>query len=228
MTFFITGCSRGIGLELTRQVLTLGHKVIAAVRDTKKSMELSSLAKDYPNTLSIISLDAASDESVTQAAKNCREQVDVLINNAGVYLDSNASRLSDLSTKTVMDSLQTNTLGPLRVTKAFLPNLERSSAPKIINITSLMGSIKDNASGGSYAYRMSKTALNMFSKCLAIEFPNLTVISVHPGWVQTDMGGKGATTSTAESAKGILDLALNATKEDSAKFYDFKKRELPW
>lgn len=228
MTFLITGCSRGIGLELTKQALTLGHKVFAAVRDVKKSSELNALAKANSENLKVITLDTSSDESVAQAAKELSEPIDVLINNAGVYLDSNASSLRELKSLTVTDTFQTNTLGPMRVTKAFLENLSRSNTPKVINITSLMGSIKDNSSGGSYAYRMSKTALNMFSKCLSVEFPNFTVVSVHPGWVQTDMGGGGATTPIPESAKGILKIALDATKQDTAKFYDFKKRELAW
>lgn len=228
MTFLITGCSRGIGLELTSQALALGHKVIACVRDPKKSLELNDLAKSHKGNLKVVALDTSSDESTVDAAKTILEPIDVLINNAGVYLDARANNLSEVSSQMVIDTFQTNTLGPMRVTKAFAGHLNRAGNPKVINITSLMGSIEDNAAGGSYAYRMSKTALNMFSKCLSIEFPSFTVLSVHPGWVQTDMGGKGATTSIPESARGILNLALNAKKEETAKFYDFKKRELPW
>lgn len=228
MTFLITGCSRGIGLELTKQALALGHKVYAAVREPNKAADLKSLQTSYSSHLRIISLDASSDASVANATKEVNESIDVLINNAGVYLDSQANSLSELQIKMVEDTLQTNTLGPMRVTKALLPQLSRNQSAKVINITSLMGSIEDNAGGGSYGYRMSKTALNMFSKCLSIEFPKITVLSVHPGWVQTDMGGKGATTSIPESAKGILNLIEKSSSDDSGKFYDFRSRELPW
>ena len=226
MTILITGSSRGIGLELTRQALLLGHTVYACARNPQKSSELVSLVADYPKALQVVTLDVSSDDSALKAAQQIQGSIDILINNAGVYLDSKAARFSELASSVVVDSFQTNSIGPMRVTKAMLPHLSKSA--KVINITSLMGSIKDNAGGGAYAYRMSKTAFNMFSKCLSIEFPDFTVVSVHPGWVQTDMGGKGANTPIPESARGILDIALNARKEDSAKFYDFRKRELPW
>ena len=228
MTFLITGCSRGIGLELTTQALALGHKVFACVRDSKKSLELNALTNNFPTQLAIVTLDTTSDDSAIAAAKTISEPIDILINNAGVYLDGKANSLSEVSSQMVLDTFQTNTLGPIRVTKAFSSQLSKSQSPKVLNISSLMGSIDDNAGGGSYAYRMSKTALNMFSKCLSIEFPKMTVLSLHPGWVQTDMGGKGATTSISDSARGILDIALNAQKAETAKFYDFNKRELAW
>lgn len=228
MTFLITGASRGIGLELTTQALNLGHKVYACVRNPSKSSDLSKLKPQYSSALEIVELDASSDESVKSASSKVTQPIDVLINNAGVYLDSRANQLSELSMQTVLDTFQTNTLGPMRVTKAFLPQISEGKNPRIVNITSLMGSITDNAGGGSYAYRMSKTALNMFTKCLSIELPHTTVICVHPGWVQTDMGGKGATVSIPESAKGILGLALEVNPKDSGKFFDYRKRELHW
>lgn len=228
MTFLITGCSRGIGFELTSLALQGGHKVIACVRNPSKSAELTKLRTQYSDRLQVIEMDTSSDASVKKASEQTSEPIDVLINNAGVYLDSHSNNLSELQSKTVSETFETNTIGPLRVTRAFLSQLSKSRSPKVINITSLMGSIKDNAGGGSYAYRMSKTALNMFGKCLSIEFPKFTVLSVHPGWVQTDMGGKGATTSVPESAKGILNLALESSNKETGKFFDFRGRELPW
>jgi NAD(P)-dependent dehydrogenase (short-subunit alcohol dehydrogenase family) len=228
MTYLITGASRGIGLELTRLALTDGNKVIATVRSISRSAELKALAQESGSKLLIHELDASSDESVTKAAKEISEPIDVLINNAGVYLDSNMDQLSELDLEIVSKTFETNTLGPMRVTKAFLSHLSKSKSPIVANVSSLMGSMTDNRGGGSYAYRMSKAALNMFSKNLSIENPEWLVLSLHPGWVQTDMGGKGATTTVTESAQGILNLIKSSKRTDSGKFFDYRGRELAW
>lgn len=230
MTFFITGASRGIGLELVKQSLAQGATVLAAVRNPQKAHELSELGKSSGSKLKIIELDASSDASVerARAALGPDLAIDVLINNAGVYLDKGGEGLSDLSLKVLHETLETNTLGPVRVTKALAPSLAKSKSPKVINISSLMGSMADNGGGGAYAYRISKTALNMFTKNLAIEKRGWVVLSMHPGWVQTDMGGSGATVSIPDSARGILKLISEAGSKDSGRFFDFRGRELPW
>ena len=116
----------------------------------------------------------------------------------------------------------------MRVTKAFLPLLAKSSRPIVANITSLMGSISDNGSGGSYAYRISKAALNMFSKNLSLELRNGIVLSLHPGWVKTDMGGASAPTEKRDSAAGLIRVIRESNPEQTGGFYNFRGETLSW
>src|SRR5262249_2933625 len=121
-----------------------------------------------------------------------------------------------------------NSVVPFEMTQALLPYLKKSKQPKVIHITSLMGSIEDNSSGGYYAYRASKAALNMINKSLTRDHSWLTSVVMHPGWVQTDMGGPQAPTSTRDSAQGIWQVINGLGSEKSGHFYDFKGKELPW
>jgi NAD(P)-dependent dehydrogenase (short-subunit alcohol dehydrogenase family) len=128
----------------------------------------------------------------------------------------------------MQETFDTNVLGPLRMSQALLPHLRRASQPKLVNITSLMGSIADNSSGGSLAYRTSKAALNMVTKNFAREENGITVLCLHPGWVQTDMGGDRAPLTTKASAEGILDVVLKSGSGDTGKFFNYSGKELPW
>jgi NAD(P)-dependent dehydrogenase (short-subunit alcohol dehydrogenase family) len=226
--YVITGAGRGIGLELTKQALEAGHKVSALVRSPEKATGIADLSKKFSQTLHVFPVDVLSDTSVQTFVRDLAgEGVDVLINNAGKYLDG-SSGFEDLDLQKVAETFATNSIGPMRMAQALLPNLKKSKTAKIANITSLMGSIGDNESGGSYAYRMSKTALNMFNKSFSIDFPEITSFVVHPGWVKTDMGGAGAPTQAQESAKGIHQIITRATKKDSGHFFDFEGESLPW
>ncbi len=225
MIYLITGAGRGIGFELTRLSLKAGNEVYAVVRNPEKYPKLNELSQEY-KALHILKGDVTSVENLKKIASTL-STVDVLINNAGVYLDNSAD-FETLDMKLVTDTFEVNSIGPMKVAQAFLPLLLKSSGPKLINITSLMGSIEDNGSGGAYAYRMSKTALNMFTKSFANDFAKITAICVHPGWVQTDMGGASAPTTTLESATGILKLAARVGKKESGQFFDFEGDNLPW
>lgn len=226
--YVVTGTSRGIGLEMTKQLLGAGHHVHALARAPQNSKELMRLKERYPQQLSVLAVDVTSDEQVSKFAKEYGAQnpIDVLINNAGVY--GEASDFEGLSLETLAQTITTNAVAPMRVTRALLPYLKKSSNPRVIHITSLMGSIADNTSGGSYGYRMSKAALNMFSKSFSADFPNIVSVVVHPGWVKTDMGGENAPLEAADSARGILKLAAQATEKDSGHFFDYEGDELPW
>ncbi len=228
LSFFITGTSRGIGLEITKQLLESNHQVFATARTPEKSKDLINLKEKYAKNLTLFSLDVTSDNDVQNLNKKLTNtKIDVIINNAGVYLDSEKG-LQKLESKILEETFQTNTFGPVRVTQALLENLKMSKTPKLINITSLMGSISDNSSGGYYAYRMSKAALNMFNKSFSVDHPQITSLVIHPGWVQTDMGGKQAPTQPEESARGIIKVILNSRLEDSGKFFDFEGDEVGW
>ncbi len=222
MNIVITGTSRGIGLELARQAAARGDKVLALARDVKAAA-LEKLKREYPDLITTAALDVANPEAaarVTDALKSW-SHVDVLINNAGV-LNQGVGREEFLASFTV------NSIAPFEITSACLPWLKKSANPRVVQITSLMGSIADNGSGGYYTYRASKAALNMINKSLALDNPWLTTFVIHPGWVQTDMGGKGAPTSVEDSARGIWAVAQNIKAESSGEFFDFRGKSLPW
>lgn len=223
MNVLITGCSRGIGLDLCRQALTQKHRVLAAVRDPKKSTELTALKAKYPDQLEIIAADMKNPEAsgvLLNAAKDFGG-IDILINNAGVLLKSDNHH--DLT-----ESFQVNTIAPFLITQALLPILKDSKNPKVISVSSVMGSISDNSSGGYYGYRASKSALNMINKSLSLDNPWLTAIVVHPGWVQTEMGGAQATLPIEESAKGLWTVINETRREQSGQFFNYQGKKLEW
>lgn len=224
----ITGAGRGIGLELVKQLLSGSEQVTAVARNVAKSEALQALLREYPARLRVLEADVTEEMDLDRAVKVLEGQpVDFLVNNAGVYMDQ-ANSLKDLDFKMVERTFSINAIGPMRVTKCFLPLLAKVSSPVIVNITSLMGSISDNGSGGSYSYRMSKAALNMFTKSLAIELPNAVVLSLHPGWVKTDMGGDRAPVSTSDSAAGLLKVIRKASTKESGQFFSYRGDTLSW
>lgn len=223
MNILITGASRGIGLELCRQALAKGHTVIAVVRTANPDSELGRLKEQSGDKLQIINADM-SDFSAPQAVLQQLEglsSVDVLINNAGILKQT-------LSGEDFAESFRVNTIAPFLMAQAFLPLLKKSKAPKLINISSMMGSVADNTSGGYYPYRSSKAALNMINKSLSVDNPWLTTVVMHPGWVKTDMGGAGATTEIKESVQGMWTIIEKLKLNDSGGFFNFKGEELPW
>lgn len=220
MRTLVTGANRGIGLELVRQLKARGDNVIACARS--RSNELAAL------DVSVEPLDVTSADSVRALAHSLSGQpLDIVFNVAGVYGGPNQSvRLmaSELELREVIETYDINAVGALRVAVALLPNLRLGSAKKLVHVTSGMGSIADNTSGGYYAYRMSKAALNMASRCLAVDLKSEGIISVviNPGWVQTDMGGASAPTPVDESVHGILREIDRATLADSGEFLNWK------
>lgn len=223
MKIVITGTSRGIGLELTAQALKAEHQVIAVARTPEKSPALQALQKAHPDQLKVIAAD------VTDSAGQARIQdaaaawgaIDVLVNNAGVYQKGQ-------SEKDFLESFRVNSIAPFLLTEKLLPLLKKGREPKLVSLTSKMGSIADNSSGGSYAYRASKAALNAIHKSLCLDQPWLASVVVHPGWVQTDMGGSGATVSIPESAAGIWKLVDELKPATSGRFLDYRGEEIPW
>lgn len=220
MRTLVTGANRGIGLELVRQLKARGNDVIACARS--RSDELAAL------DVNVEPLDVTSADSVRALARSLAGRpLDLVFNVAGVYggpKQSVRQMESDLELRDVLDTYDVNAAGALRVSLAVLPNLRAGSAKKLVHVTSGMGSISDNTSGGYYAYRMSKAALNMASRCLAVDLKGDGIISVviNPGWVQTDMGGASAPTPVDESVRGILREVERATLADSGEFLNWK------
>ncbi len=227
----VTGAARGLGLEMVRQLLDRGETVVACPRRVE-SCGLDALSVTHGSTLHIVPMDVTEGLSVREAARRVAARVrhvDVLINNAGVFHRGEIS-VDALDFSRLEDAYRVNTLGALRVTAAFLPLLHEGSGKRIVNISSLMGSIEDNASGGAYGYRMSKAALNAATKNLAIELADagFVVLAMHPGWVRTRMGGERAPLDVESAVRDLLSIALSVGPDRSGGFYGPGGERLRW
>jgi NAD(P)-dependent dehydrogenase (short-subunit alcohol dehydrogenase family) len=229
-TILITGASRGLGLEFTRQYLTEGWAVIAACRKPGAARGLRDLEPKSKGALTVVEIDVTDGASVKRAAGRLQGRaIDVLVNGAGVYGGS-GQKLGSLDYEDWRQVLEVNLLGPARMCEAFLDGLERSERRLIVTITSGMGSLADNTSGGSILYRTSKAAVNMLMRTSAIDLTarGITCIVVNPGWVKTDMGGPNAKLSPEESIQAMRRVIAKIGPEDSGKFYNYDGREYPW
>ncbi|MGD8329140.1 MAG: SDR family oxidoreductase [Acidobacteriota bacterium] len=222
-TYVVTACNRGLGLEFARQLSARGDRVIATARDPEAASALNKL------DVQVEPLDVADADSVARfAAALGDEPIDVLINNAGVGVRSRPLEQVDL--EGMSHFFEVNTVGALRVTRALLEGLRSGADKKIVNITSRMGSIEDNSSGGAYEYRASKAALNMVTKSLALDFggEGFVCVVMHPGWVQTDMGGSSAPVEVEDSISGMLRIIDRLDQDFNGDFLDFTGASLPW
>lgn len=229
MKVLVTGANRGIGLELAKQLVARGDEVIATARRPEAAEELQALAAANEGKVWIKQLDVSDSESIASLAGQLAGQsLDVLINNAGVLL--RAGSLGGVDWQMAEACFQVNTLGPLRIAESLLPSIKQNQPGKIVNVTSQMGSIDDNGSGGAYAYRISKAALNMGTKSMAMDLADDGVVTfvIHPGWVQTDMGGPNAKITTQQCVEGMLSVIDDATPEHNGRFMNWDGTELPW
>ncbi len=229
----VTGANRGIGLEWTRQCLGRGFRIFATCRNPSAADSLSLLAKDFPDQLEVYPLDVTNESSVKglfDALTQRREAIDFLFNNAGVI---DWDDLNSVSASSVEKVYRVNLLGALLVLRAALPSLRLASRPVVINVSSRLGSIElrgDTQLGGAIAYQCSKAALNMLTKQASIDLApfGVTVTSVSPGWVRTDMGGKEAKYSVEESVGSMLRHLENAGPDLNGKFIGEDGNEIPW
>lgn len=228
MNIVITGANRGIGLGLVEKFISRGHTLWACCRNPHGARELWEMERDYGDRFRIAELDVTSEREISAFREKMFETpVDLLINNAGVFPE-NSTNLADMTAENMTKAFSVNTLGPALVSQAMLKSLMMATDPKVVNITSKMGSITDNTSGAYYAYRVSKCALNMFNKSFSIDCPKVTSVVVHPGWVQTDMGGKTAPTTVEQSVDGIFGLIMELSIKDSGRFLNYQGNEIPW
>lgn len=220
-TTLITAANRGIGLEFARQCANAGDRVLVTARPGADTVELETL------DVRLERLDVADSSSVREFAQRIADEpIDLLINNAGYY--ARRADFEDLDIDSLVESFHINSLGAMRVTQALLPNLRQATGKRIIQITSKMGSMSDNGSGDSYAYRMSKAALNMFNTSLAIDLAHEGFLCaiLHPGWVQTRMGGSGAPVAVEDSVAGLRKVIANLTSQTSGGFFDYTGAEI--
>lgn len=228
-TVLITGANRGIGLELTRHYLARGETVIATCRAPAEATALTDLARGT-DKLSILPL-AVTDAASIEAAKAAIGQgvIDILINNAGIIGPQRQSTL-DMDFDGWLTTFDVNTLGPLRVLQAFLPNLQRSAWPRVLTISSRMGSLTASPATDRIAYRSSKAALNrvMIAAAGDLRSRNIAVAVAHPGWVKTDMGGAQAAVTPTESAAGLIEVVDRMTLSNTPNFFDYTGETLTW
>jgi NAD(P)-dependent dehydrogenase (short-subunit alcohol dehydrogenase family) len=231
MRILITGASRGIGLEVTRQYLARGERLFATCRDPQDATDLLVLSEQRPDLLTVLPLDVTDQATIALAYHNVRryaDGLDVLVNNAGVYPEG--ERLGKIDREGVRHTFDTNAVGPLVVAQTFLDLLKGGTQPKLVNISSEMGSISQRRHGGYYSYCASKAALNMLTRLMAFELRSkgITTISMHPGWVKTDMGGPGASLDVDEAVRGMIAVIDGLAGADSGRFLQWDGRELPW
>jgi len=228
-TALITGANKGIGHEVARQLAAKGFHVFVGARNARAGRKAAEEIGKKCGKATFLEIDIADNDSVTKAVRefsNIEDHLDVLVNNPGIVADGDEAIL-EISDDLFRETLETNTLGALRVTRAFAPLLRKSKAPRVINVSSGSGQLTGGADGWAPAYSVSKTALNGVTVQLAAALPKFAVNSVCPGWVRTDMGGENASRSVEEGADTIAWLASEAPQELTGKFLRDRK-EIPW
>jgi NAD(P)-dependent dehydrogenase (short-subunit alcohol dehydrogenase family) len=236
----VTGANKGIGFEVARQLARKGFHVYLGARnaDAGRNAVEKLRAKDEHepehrnqghNAITFVQIDVSIPQSIRRAAEefsNAANHLDVLVNNAAIALDEDENVLK-IRPEILELTLRTNSIGPLIVAQAFVPFLNKSDTPRIVNVSSGGGQLDGGADGWAPAYCISKTALNGVTSQLAAALPKFAVNSVCPGWVRTDMGGSNATRSVAEGAAGIVWLAADAPQKETGKFWR-DRRVIPW
>jgi len=223
LNYLVTGANRGIGLAFARALSARGDRVVATARQPEKARDLAKI------DVRIERLDVADEESVSDlASRLAGEPLDVLINNAGI--GAGGPSFSRLSMKDLEQAFRVNSIGPVAVAQALLPNLRAGSRRTIVNLSSGLGSISENTSGGWIAYRASKTALNQLTRTMAAELEqdDFICIAICPGWVQTDMGGRGAPLSLDASVASMLKVLDRLTPSDTGRFLNRHGKDNPW
>ena len=230
-TVLITGANRGIGLEFARQYAADGWRVVACCRQPPQAKALNQLADQYKDRFSIYQLDVRELTEIDQLSHKLQDlTIDILINNAGIYPHAQNGEFNHISYDDWMEAFRINTFAPLKMVEALVEQIASSQLKIVATVTSKMGSIADNQRGGSYIYRSSKAAVNMVIKSLAIDLQPRGIITVllHPGWVQTDMGGRDALISTTQSVSGMKSILNRVTHSDTGKFIAYDGQHIPW
>ncbi len=228
----VTGANRGLGLEFVRQLLARGDRVVATCRHPGKATALNTLAGEHPGRLHVLPLDVADPRAIAELQRELLlladdgDRLDLLVNGAGVL--HSGERFGSLGAANLEDSFRTNAMGPFLLTQALAPRL--ADGARVANITSQLGSIANTTRFGTPSYDISKAAQNMATALLAaaLRERGILVVALHPGWVQTDMGGLGANVTPADSVAGLLRVIGGLKPADSGRFLDWRGQSLPW
>jgi len=227
-TVFITGANRGLGLEFVKEFSEKkDYEVIATCRDPNSSSDLTNLAKSNLK-IQLHQLDVSNTKNIQDLSNHLKNKpIDILINNAGIY---RSGSFNSVNKDSWVESFITNTIGPYEVIEYFLPNVLQGREKKVVSITSKMGSIDDNTSGGSYIYRSSKTALNSMMRSLThdLKTNDIATMTLHPGWVRTDMGGPGGWIDVKESVSGMINQISNLSLQNTGRYIDYAGKPIKW
>jgi NAD(P)-dependent dehydrogenase (short-subunit alcohol dehydrogenase family) len=232
----VTGASRGLGHELVRQCADRGDQVVAAAR-TARAVE--ALGREFGDNVLPLRCDVSDDASIGEARRQLEgriERIDLLVNSAGLYSlhadhwDPSRTTFDMISRAELNTVFDVNATGTMLVIKAMLSLLRRSGRPRILNLTSLMGSVSARTTPGDYAYAASKAALNIMTRSFAAEFreEGIIAVAITPGWVRTDMGGRGAALAPEESVRALLATADRRTIQQSGTLIDNEGVTQPW
>ncbi|XP_030646805.1 uncharacterized protein LOC115826991 [Chanos chanos] len=248
----ITGANRGLGLEMVRQLVEIPYpnrQIFACCRDPDgpKSKDLKDLAKKHPNVVKLIRLDVANANSIKEAAKKVgsllgKNGLNLLVNNAGITAHGN---MLTTSAEDMHSVFNTNVMGPFTVIKEFIPYLRTAAKASgtpgmscnkaaIINISTILASMtcvgEIYPHWTAFSYNVSKAALNMMTVLAGMDFKpeEILVMSLHPGWVQTDLGGEGAMIGVKESVEGMLRVISGLTEKQQGAYMDYTGKTLPW
>jgi NAD(P)-dependent dehydrogenase (short-subunit alcohol dehydrogenase family) len=229
-TLLVTGASRGIGLEFVRQYAGQGWRVYAGCRAPETAVELNRLAAASAGRISVHPLDVtkATHIKAMQAVLG-RTPLDILLNNAGIYGQDNA-RFGNTDPERWLETFRINSIAPLKLMEALVENVAASERRIMATLSSKMGSMADNGSGGSYVYRASKAAVNavMVSAAIDLRPRGITAVALHPGWVKTDMGGPNAEITVQQSVTALRGILNHITLADSGRFFDVDGTLIPW
>jgi NAD(P)-dependent dehydrogenase (short-subunit alcohol dehydrogenase family) len=231
-TALITGANRGLGYEFTRQLRERGWRVHACCRLPDKARALKALAAETEDAAGEVlrhRLDVTNGLQLAALGRELAdESVDLLINNAGIF--GPRGGFGKIAYEDWLQVFNVNTLAPMHVAETFAPHLARAERPKLINISSRLGSIAENERSGAHIYRSSKAALNMVTKCLSIDLKGrgIIVAALNPGWVSTDMGGKEAPMGARDSVAGLLGVIDGLGEADCGGFYSYDGTPIPW
>ncbi len=228
-TVLITGANRGIGLEFAERFAADGWRVFACCRNPADAAALRALADRHAG-VELVELDVTDYDQVAALSKRLDgEKIDILLSNAGIYGPKGKS-FGEVEAAPWREVFEVNTIAPMMLVQAFADHVAASERKLIAVISSKMGSIDDNGSGGSYIYRSSKTAVNQVVKSLSIDLAGrgISVLTLHPGWVRTDMGGPNAEISVERSVEGLKRILLAAGPETSGRFIEFNGDSISW
>jgi len=226
-TVLITGTNRGIGLKFAEEYSKLGWHVIATCRNPSHANKLNQLAKDF-GSIEIYPLEVSNSDQIHELADALKNKpIDVLINNAGIH---RSCTLGSIDKQAWLESFTINSIAPYELTIHLLDSILQGSLKKVISITSKMGSIDDNTSGGSYIYRSSKTALNSIMRSLEHDLAHhgIATLTLHPGWVKTDMGGMGAWINVDESVAGMIKQIEKLNLSNAGRYVDYAGKKINW